>query len=111
MKTLLPFLLVITLSKVTIAQTTAIPDALFEQTLIDLGYDTGVTDGVVLTANINTVTSLNVSFIGINDLTGIQDFTALTYLYCHLNLLTSLDELKYMIIRDFHPGLYKKLNS
>ena len=72
------------------AQTTAIPDANFEQALINLGYD-NVIDGGVLTANINTVLSLAVSFKSISDLTGIEDFTALTYLACHNNQLTFLN--------------------
>ena len=40
------------------AQTTSIPDANFEQALIDLGYDTGTPDGTVPTANIKGVISL-----------------------------------------------------
>ena len=72
-------------------QTTAIPDANFEQALIDLGYDTGTPDGSVPTANINGVTSLYVNGENISDLTGIEDFTALTYLDCGSNPLGSLD--------------------
>ena len=68
---------------------TYVPDDIFEQRLIDLGYDT-VLDDYVLTANINTVTNLDV-FGGITDLTGIEDFTALEVLNCSLNNLTSLD--------------------
>ncbi len=91
MKTLLSVLLIITLSKVTIAQTTAIPDVNFEQALINLGYDIGVPDGSVPTANINTVTFLPITSANINDLTGIEDFTALTVLRCEGNNLTSLN--------------------
>ena len=42
------------------AQQTYVPDDNFEQALIDLGYDTGVLDDYVPTANINTVTTLDV---------------------------------------------------
>jgi len=76
---------------------TLIPDANFEQALINLGYDTGSPNGSVPTANINTITFLDVSFTitpnssGIADLTGIEDFTALTELNCRNNQLTSLD--------------------
>jgi hypothetical protein len=91
MKTLLSFLLIITLSNITLAQNTAIPDANFEQALIDLGYDTGVPNGLVVTANVNTITYLNVDGKNISDLTGIEDFTALTDLVCSSNQLTSLD--------------------
>jgi len=71
-------------------QTTLIPDPNFEQALIDLGYDS-VSDGSVLTANIDNITSLGVSGDSISDLTGIEAFTALTYLNCKINQLTSLD--------------------
>ena len=70
---------------------TLIPDADFEQALINLGYDTGTPNGSVSTANINTITDLNVSNQDISDLTGIEDFSALTYLNCSKNNLSSLD--------------------
>jgi Secretion system C-terminal sorting domain len=73
------------------AQTTAIPDANFEQELIAQGLDSGPIDGVVLTNNIDTLTYLYVIGKSISDLTGIQDFTALTHLYCMNNLLANLD--------------------
>ena len=72
-------------------QTTLIPDANFEQRLIDLAYDTGTPDGSVPTANIDTVTYLSVWNKNISDLTGIEDFTALTEFNCGNNGLTSLD--------------------
>lgn len=75
---------------------TYVPDDNFEQALIDLGYDT-ILDNYVLTSNINTRTYLNVNYYEgyssgkIADLTGIEDFTALTYLECNYNQLTSLN--------------------
>ncbi len=69
---------------------TYVPDDNFEQALIDLGYDDVLND-YVLTDNINTITSLNVSSKSIADLTGIEDFVALSQLYCYSNQLTSLD--------------------
>jgi len=70
------------------AQNTNVPDAKFEQALIDLGFDDTL-DGYVLTANISGVTGmLNVSNKQIADLTGIEAFTALTELNCQDNLLT-----------------------
>jgi hypothetical protein len=45
----------------------------------------------VLTANISGVTTLDVRDKEISDLTGIEAFTALTYLNCTQNKLTSLD--------------------
>ena len=74
----------------TLAQQTFVPDDNFEQKLIDLGYDT-VLDDSVTTANINTVDSLYVNSSSISDLTGIEDFTDLTLLFCYNNQLTSLD--------------------
>lgn len=73
------------------AQTTAIPDSNFEQILIDLGYDNGPIDGLVQTANINSVDSLNLFASYISDLTGIEDFIALIYLNCGFNELTSIN--------------------
>ncbi|MFD1614780.1 T9SS type A sorting domain-containing protein [Gelatiniphilus marinus] len=73
------------------AQLTTIPDPNFEQALIDLGYDTAPINGWVFTGNISVVTTLSVFNKGIADLTGIEDFTALTSLNCNANALTSLD--------------------
>lgn len=84
------------------AQTTAIPDAAFEQRLIDLGYDTGVPDGSVLTANISGVTTLELIQDGISDLTGIEDFTALQLLKCNDNLLTSIDVSQNLNLLELH---------
>lgn len=69
---------------------TLIPDVNFEQALIDWGSD-DVIDGQVLTTNISGLTGLDVSNYNIADLTGIQDFLALTTLYCAGNDLTTLD--------------------
>ena len=73
-----------------LGQYTSIPDQNFEQALIDFGYD-DVIDGKVLTANINSVDSLFLEDKNISDLIGVEAFTALTYLYCGYNRLTSLD--------------------
>ena len=91
MKTLVSVLLIITFSNLTIAQTTAIPDANFEQVLINLGYDTGVPDGIVNTNNIDTVTFLDVGNDSIMNLIGIEDFIALEHLDCRGNLLNTLN--------------------
>ncbi len=73
------------------SQITLIPDPNFEQGLIDLGYDTAPINGSVPTANISNVTSLEVGYRNIADLTGIEDFTDLTNLFCTNNQLTSID--------------------
>jgi Leucine-rich repeat (LRR) protein len=81
---------------------TLIPDANFEQALINLGYDTGTPNGSVPTANIDTVTSLDVWNDSIADLTGIEDFTALTSLSCYGNQLTSLDVSQNTALADLY---------
>lgn len=83
-----------------LAQHTLIPDANFEKTLIDLGLDSGAVDGKVLTANISNYTHLDVSSKNISNLTGIQDFLALTVLYCSKNQLTNLDISKNFFLYD-----------
>jgi hypothetical protein len=71
---------------------TYVPDDNFEAYLEANGMGNGTAnDDYVLTANINTLTTLDVDYKGIEDLTGIEDFTALTTLYCSDNPLTSLD--------------------
>ncbi|WP_033959494.1 T9SS type A sorting domain-containing protein [Psychroserpens jangbogonensis] len=70
---------------------TQIPDPIFEQYLIDEGYDTAPIDGSVPTANIVNVTIVDLGFTGVSDLTGIEDFTALTDLYAYNNSISSLD--------------------
>jgi len=90
MKKVAILFIVLLTSSFVFAQKTYVPDDKFEQALIDLGYDTTLDDSV-LTANISGVTSLDVSNKEISDLTGIEAFTALTYLDCSANQLTSLD--------------------
>lgn len=70
---------------------TAIPDANFEAELETLGYDDISGDGQVPTVLIEGITSLAIPNKGINDLTGIEDFIALTSLNCRLNNLTALN--------------------
>jgi hypothetical protein len=69
---------------------TYIPDDNFEQAIIDLGYD-NVLDDYVLTEAINSLTELHIDNLGIDDLTGIEDFQSLENLYCQNNHLTSFD--------------------
>lgn len=86
------------------AQYTMIPDVNFENKLIALGIDSGATDGKVLTNNINKLTSLDVSYSSIADLTGIQDFVALTNLNCGNNKLTALDVSKNLALTNLYPS-------
>ena len=72
---------------------TYVPDDNFEAYLEANGMGDGILNDSVLTGNINAITylDLNDQFISVSDLTGIQDFTALTYLNFSGNQLTSLD--------------------
>ncbi|GAA3762539.1 T9SS type A sorting domain-containing protein [Flavobacterium ginsengiterrae] len=70
---------------------TLIPDPAFEQKLIDMGIDTDGKNGKVITTNIASLKSLDVSSGNITDLTGIEDFTSLTYLDCGSNKISNID--------------------
>ncbi|MEL0456979.1 T9SS type A sorting domain-containing protein [Flavobacteriaceae bacterium SZ-1-7] len=71
---------------------TYVPDDNFEQALIDLNIDSdGTLNNFVPTADINALTILDVSGLGITDLTGIEDFLALQTLNCSNNTLSVLD--------------------
>jgi hypothetical protein len=104
MKTTLSILIIISLSTLTSAQTTAIPDSNFEQALIDLGYDFGVHDGTVITANIDTVSYLQIPSLSISDLTGIEAFTALRFLNCGDNQLTSINMTRNTALTHLYCG-------
>lgn len=71
---------------------TSIPDANFEAALEALGYDDISGDNQVPTELIEVVTNLDVStYIGITNLTGIKDFTALQNLDVSFTNIGSLD--------------------
>ena len=70
---------------------TYIPDVNFEKELIALGYDSGEPDGHVFTENIEKIDVLNLYSKNISDLSGIQDFTALTQFNCTNNQLANID--------------------
>ena len=74
------------------AQQTYVPDDNFEAYLENNGMGNGTpNDDYVTTSNISGVTSLIVWGWNIADLTGIEDFAALSTLYCFDNPLGSLD--------------------
>jgi hypothetical protein len=82
--------------------TTLIPDSNFETYLISIGADSGPVDGMVLTSNISTVESLNLSFSSITNLTGIQDFIGLKTLYCNYVNITSLNLSKNILLEELY---------
>jgi hypothetical protein len=80
------------------AQITTIPDAAFEEALIDLNIDSdGIVNGEVLTSDIQNVTQLildgstNGAVSNITNLTGIHYFTGLENLTINFSLLSVLD--------------------
>ena len=101
MKKLLLLLIIPFLS---FGQQTYIPDNCFERYLILFGYDSGEPDNYVTTANISNVTSLSLGNLNycnpnslgsmsvqVEDLTGLEDFTALNWLSCDGCELTEID--------------------
>jgi len=79
-------------SSMSYAQTVTIPDENFEKALIELGIDTdGEINGQILKSDALKVNSLDISNKNINDLTGIEEFTALQYLDCKDNKLSYSD--------------------
>ena len=91
MKTKLHVFVMFWIGLMSFSQNTYVPDNNFEQALIDFGYDTSPLNDYVPTANISEITDLNLAFRFIDDLTGIEDFTALSTLDCSMNNLSSLN--------------------
>jgi len=76
----------------TTAPLTYVPDSAFEAYLEANGMGNNIpNDSNVFTANIDTITFLDVNSRGISDLTGIEDFMSLNELRCYFNQLNSLD--------------------
>lgn len=67
-----------------------IPDDNFLNALIELGVDTNG-DGIISPAEAEAITFLNVSHKSISDMTGIEAFVNLDSLDCWNNHLTTLD--------------------
>ena len=89
---------------------TQIPDAKFEDKLIELNIDTDGKNGIVLTSSIKGLTTLDVSNNSITDLTGIQSFTSLTNLNASNNLLTALDLSKNSALNTLNTSNNTSLN-
>jgi hypothetical protein len=77
--------------RLSLIEGTYVPDDNFELALINLGYDQLPLDNYVPTKNINKIIKLSVSKNKIEDLTGIEGFSALQFLECSFNNLTTLD--------------------
>ncbi|RZJ52500.1 MAG: hypothetical protein EOO44_11595 [Flavobacterium sp.] len=92
---------------------TLIPDAAFEQIIINMGFDTAPVNGSVPTYQIKKITHLTLNDSGVADLTGLQDFTALESLSCS-NLygtsvikLTTIDLSKNTALKSLNLGSNK----
>ena len=72
------FLSFLFITSLSFGQTTFVPDDAFESRLQQLGLDSGPLDDLVLTANINTLEDFSPGNFTITDITGLQDFIALT---------------------------------
>ena len=90
---------------------TKIPDANFEKKLIALNIDSGTPDGQVLTSKIEKLTTLSISNSSITDLTGIEDFKALTYLSVYGNQLKSVDVTKNTALQTLDCGSNLQLTA
>ena len=73
------------------------PDVNFRSYLLSQSYGS---DGVLTQDEINGVTSLKVGSKKISSLKGIEHFTALTYLSCYSNRLTTLDVSKNTALKE-----------
>ena len=85
------------------AQKTYVPDDIFENYLIQQGWD-DVLDDSVLTSSISNRPSVNVAYKGITDLTGIEDFLGLQILNCENNNISSLDLTNASALRQLQCG-------
>lgn len=91
MKRIGPILIAIELMNVPLySQIVEIPDTAFLYVLIEQGVDINE-DSLISDEEAVTITSLDVSGCGINDLTGIEAFVNLKALLCYSNNLDSLD--------------------
>ncbi|WP_282086774.1 T9SS type A sorting domain-containing protein [Aquimarina algiphila] len=89
MKTRLLYVALLCFSFSTYAQYTAIPDPNFETALN--AYDDIANDNQVPTANIASLTTLDISNSNISDLTGIEDFVSLETLQVHDNNISTIN--------------------
>ena len=97
--------ILIALPMIGFGQKTYVPDDSFEAYLEANGMGDGIAfNDSVLTSNINTVSTLSVNNKYISSLTGIEDFTSLSYLQCDYNQITSLDVSNNFALTQLHCG-------
>ena len=78
------------ISKTECGRKTYVPDDVFEQELIDRGLD-NIMDNYVLTENISRLTNLYFINYAVNDLTGLEDFVALTHFTLNSSNIKEID--------------------
>ena len=84
-------------------QKTYVPDDNFETYLENNGMGDGILlNDSVSTASIEMLIILDISFQNISDLTGIEDFSSLSILYCWNNNLTTLDLSHNIALTELH---------
>jgi len=87
------------------AQTTSIPDSNFEQDLIDKGIDSdGIINGEVLTSDISGVTTLEIEYYNISNITGIEGFSSLEILRCEDQNLSQIDLTQNIALKELYLG-------
>ena len=102
-------LILLCLPMIGFGQQTYVPDDIFEQYLINLGYD-NILDDSVITSDMNTVVYINVSNTNVSSLVGIEDCISLTHLECDDSNISSLDLsnnllLEYLECDDINLGV------
>ena len=91
------------------SQNIFIPDANFKAALIEKGVDTNK-DCQISYTEAEAITSLDVSWRSITDMTGIEAFVNLDSLYCHKNQISSLDVSKNLDLKLLWTG-FNQLTS
>ncbi len=93
------------------AQTTPIPDANFEQQLVDLGIDTNGINGNILDTDAQAVTTLNITRNDITVFTGLEAFTNLVTLNLGQNQFASLPLATLSVLEELEFSNNDALNS
>ncbi|WGD34551.1 T9SS type B sorting domain-containing protein [Olleya sp. YS] len=93
------------------AQTTVIPDANFEQELINQGIDTNGLNGNILDADAQAINTLNLAGNAISDITGISAFVNLTSLDLGTNPVIDVDLSALVLLTEFTTDDNDALNS
>ena len=108
-KKILPLLFLFLSS--TLFSQTLIPDANFEQFLVDQGIDTNGITGDILNADAQAVTALNVTRNDIADFTGIEAFTNIETLNLGSNDFGTIQLNTLSLLRDFRITNTNNLSS